>query len=262
MTFRSSEFFLSKSALLACEFVARNSFFRKRGAMDREGVGSSACMTSKDGDEGARVLELEPLVDKSSQFPSNLIFGGVESTLNRLSKWLVSGVVGFVILWKHDAESLWAIVGSVINAGISIILKRILNQERPFFNLRSDPGMPSTHAQSIFFGVIFVVLSTVEGLGLNVLTLILGGLTFGIGSYLSWLRVSQRLHTPSQVVVGAGLGFSFSVAWFWSWKAFVLEEFNSLVWVRVLVILGAAVCSLGFLVHVVRTWFTDRAVSP
>lgn len=63
-----------------------------------------------------------------------------------------------MILWKHDAEVLWAATGSILNSYISITLKQILNHERPS-GLRSDPGMPSSHAQSIFYVSVFALLS-------------------------------------------------------------------------------------------------------
>ena len=67
---------------------------------------------------------------------------------------------GAVLLGRHDAEALWAAMGSVLNTVLSVALKRVLNQERPVANVRSDPGMPSSHAQSIFFTFSFVVLSS------------------------------------------------------------------------------------------------------
>lgn len=76
------------------------------------------------------------------------------------SKWLVFALFSTIILWRHNAESLWAAMGSIINAMLSVILKRILNHERPVSTLRSDPGMPSSHAQSIFFMVVFAILSS------------------------------------------------------------------------------------------------------
>jgi membrane-associated phospholipid phosphatase len=50
-------------------------------------------------------------------------------------------------------------MGSVLNSMLSMVLKRILNQERPVSTLRSDPGMPSSHSQSIFFTVVFTIVS-------------------------------------------------------------------------------------------------------
>ncbi|KAJ6670124.1 PALMITOYL-PROTEIN THIOESTERASE/DOLICHYLDIPHOSPHATASE 1 [Salix viminalis] len=68
-------------------------------------------------------------------------------------------VFGAIILWRHDAKAMWAALGSVVNSILSVILKRILNQERPDSASRSDPGMPSSHGQSIFFTVVFAILS-------------------------------------------------------------------------------------------------------
>ncbi|KAK2965908.1 hypothetical protein RJ640_011155 [Escallonia rubra] len=136
-------------------------------------------------DEGVRAFEQEVLMDGSSEFrPSVVVATGLESTLNRLSKWLVAALFSTAILWRHDAEALWAASGSVLNAGLSNTLKQIVNQERPVSTLGSGPGMPSSHAQSIFFAVVFVIVSMVEWLGLNGLTVALTGLLLALGSYL------------------------------------------------------------------------------
>lgn len=76
------------------------------------------------------------------------------------SKWLVAAVFGIILLLRHDGEALWAASGSVVNAGLSTVLKRVLNQERPVSTIRSDPGMPSSHAQSIFYTVMFCIVSS------------------------------------------------------------------------------------------------------
>ncbi|KAI8542500.1 hypothetical protein RHMOL_Rhmol08G0142600 [Rhododendron molle] len=207
------------------------------------------------GDEAAAAFEHESFIN---EFRPNSTAEGLEATLNRLSKWLVAALFGAVLICRHDAEALWAAIGSVLNTGLSTILKRVLNQERPVSNLRSDPGMPSSHAQSIFFIVIFVVVSMFQWLGANGLAITLSGLALAFGSYLSWLRVSQHLHTISQVVVGAVLGSAFSILWFWSWDAIVLKAFISSLWVRIVVILGATMFCVGFLIHIVRHWVMDQ----
>lgn len=71
----------------------------------------------------------------------------------------MTALFGLLLLWRRDPEALWAASGSVINAGLSTVLKRILNQERPIANIRSDPGMPSSHAQAISFAVMFAIVS-------------------------------------------------------------------------------------------------------
>ncbi|EPS62453.1 hypothetical protein M569_12336 [Genlisea aurea] len=180
---------------------------------------------------------------------------GLEATLNSLSKWLVSGVFVAMILLRHDAEALWGSIGAFINVLLSIQLKIILNQQRPFPNSRADPGMPSSHAQTIFFAVGFLNLTLIEqGGGVNAVTTTLGGLALITGCYFSWLRVSQQFHTVSQVMVGAMLGSVFVVLWFWCWHAFVFNVFVTVMWLRIVVLAVAIAFSAGFLLHVWRKW--------
>jgi dolichyldiphosphatase len=77
----------------------------------------------------------------------------------RQSKWLVAGCFTLAVLWKHDAEIIWISLGAVANSLLSMILKKMLNHERPSSALRSDPGMPSSHAQSIFYAATVLILS-------------------------------------------------------------------------------------------------------
>lgn len=235
-----SDFFSSKNKALSknmTELVRMSAF--------RGGNGS-------DSEESTGLFQREAVIDGLNEFQSGLLADGLEASLNRLSKWLVAAVFGAVILWRHDAEAMWAVLGSVVNSILSVILKRIFNQERPDSTLRSDPGMPSSHGQSIFFTVVFAILSVVEWLGVNGFSLILGALILAFGTYLTWLRVSQGLHTISQVAAGAAVGFIFSIFWFWSWDAFVLKAFISSLSVRIIVIIAAAASCLGFLVYVIR----------
>lgn len=76
------------------------------------------------------------------------------------SKWIISGLFLGLVLMRHDGEAWWALIGAVFNDTLSIGLKRVLNQERPDANMRSDPGMPSSHAQSIFYIFNFMMLSS------------------------------------------------------------------------------------------------------
>ncbi|XP_050383297.1 lipid phosphate phosphatase epsilon 2, chloroplastic [Argentina anserina] len=205
-------------------------------------------------DEAVRVLQREECFDGSEDSGPGFAENGIESTLNRLSKWLVSGLFGLVILCRHDGEAMWALMGSVMNSTLSVVLKKILNQQRPVPSLRSEPGMPSSHSQSIFYIFMFTIFSIVEWLGMNEISMITCALAFASGAYLSWLRVSQRLHTTSQVVVGAAIGTIFCIVWYWSWNAVVREAFTSFLWVKVVVGFGAVGFCAGFLLYVFRYW--------
>ncbi|KAE8664248.1 Lipid phosphate phosphatase epsilon 2 [Hibiscus syriacus] len=192
---------------------------------------------SRDGDDGIQVLEVE----QESLIAGSIRVQSFEATLNRLSKWLVAAALfGGVILWRHDAEALWMAMGSIVNALLSVVLKRVLNQERPVAGLKSDPGMPSSHTQSIFFTVVFTIASILEWQGINEFSVCISVLALAFGSYFSWLRVSQKLHTINQIIVGAVVGSIFSILWYISWDAVVLEAFNSSLLVRVIVLLACA----------------------
>nr|GMD51450.1 lipid phosphate phosphatase epsilon 2, chloroplastic [Ipomoea batatas]GMD53347.1 lipid phosphate phosphatase epsilon 2, chloroplastic [Ipomoea batatas]GMD54820.1 lipid phosphate phosphatase epsilon 2, chloroplastic [Ipomoea batatas] len=75
---------------------------------------------------------------------------------------------------------------------------------------------------------------------------------------LSWLRISQKLHTVNQVLVGAAIGLGFSVIWLWLWDAFMLEAFTSFLWVRIIVVLAAGGLCSGFVIYVIRHWVLDE----
>ncbi|XP_023640086.1 lipid phosphate phosphatase epsilon 2, chloroplastic isoform X2 [Capsella rubella] len=210
----------------------------------------------RDGEEPFRAIEQEAFINTSSEL-HNDAGGGIEAVANRLSKWIVAALFGSVLLLRHDGAALWAVIGSVSNSALSVALKRILNQERPVATLRSDPGMPSSHAQSISFISVFTVLSVMEWLGTNELSLFLSGLVLALASYFTWLRVSQKLHTTSQVVVGAIVGSVYSTLWYVTWNSLVLEAFTSSFSVQVAVSLVAAASALGFAVYVLLNWFKD-----
>ncbi|CAE6264057.1 unnamed protein product [Arabidopsis arenosa] len=216
----------------------------------------------RDGEEQVQALEQEALIKNSSL--DELVAdadadagGGIEAIANRLSKWIVAALFGSVLLLRHDGAALWAVIGSVSNSALSVALKRLLNQERPVATLRSDPGMPSSHAQSISFISVFSLFSVMEWLGTNVLSLFLSGLILALGSYFTWLRVSQKLHTTSQVVVGAIVGSVYSTVWYVTWNSLVLEAFTSSFSVQIAVFLVAAASALGFAVYVLLNWFKD-----
>ncbi|PRQ47554.1 putative phosphatidate phosphatase [Rosa chinensis] len=114
---------------------------------------------------------------------------GLETTVDRLwlgfccvqSKWLVPGLFAVGILCRHDAEAMWAAVGYLANTMLAIMIKRILTQER---RAASGVSVPSLHAQSIFYIVIFAISSVVHSLGINVITLTMSGFALAFSSYL------------------------------------------------------------------------------
>ncbi|KAL5704695.1 dolichyldiphosphatase [Ranunculus cassubicifolius] len=202
-------------------------------------IRASATVRSYD-EDGHGVMEKEgTLTNEYPKINSNLTSIGWESTVDRFSKWLLAILFGAFFIWKHDAESSWAAMGSVVNFCLSVALKYLLNQQRPVPTLRSNPGMPSSHAQIVFYAVSYVTLSMIRFRGLTMATMLFGAFILASGSYISWLRVSQKHHTISQVCVGAVTGAVFSIFWFQAWHACVLKAFDASLSVQYIVALGS-----------------------
>ncbi|KAG2248149.1 hypothetical protein Bca4012_088623 [Brassica carinata] len=114
----------------------------------------------RDGSEQSGSVKQEASINGSPEIQYETVTGrGIEAIVNSLSTWVVSILFASIILLRRDGTALWGIIGSVSNSALSVVLKRILNQARPATTSRPDPEMSSTHAQSISFIFVFVVLS-------------------------------------------------------------------------------------------------------
>ncbi|XP_039125008.1 lipid phosphate phosphatase epsilon 2, chloroplastic-like [Dioscorea cayenensis subsp. rotundata] len=248
----------SKNPILMLGFLSKRRLWKSLRVSDQKSMPELVPIGKFGGSDGAEE-ETEMILgnDSSTQRRG---FGRAEfdSFFNRVSKWLVAFLFGLAILWKHDAEVSWAVMGAVINSGLSVTLKRVLNHQRPVSGLRSDPGMPSSHAQSLFYAAVLGIISLLQWKGINFITVSMAVFTLAFGSYLTWLRVSQRLHTISQVVVGGMLGSACAITWVWLWHSFVHRAFTSSVWAGIIVLIGSALFCVVFLFHVVQHWFTDE----
>lgn len=99
--------------------------------------------------------------------------------------------------------------------------QRIRRQKRRKLYLRTDYGMPSSHAQLVAFFVCYISLQLVlmepEGSpGQWFLILLLQLYAWSV----VWSRIQVGRHSVSQVLVGAAIGAVFGMVWFaiWSWK--------------------------------------------
>ena len=75
------------------------------------------------------------------------------------TKWLVSGSAFIVLLVRRDAATVTFLCGAIGNALLSKVLKRLINAARPAGARLSDPGMPSSHAQSLSYFAVFLALT-------------------------------------------------------------------------------------------------------
>jgi len=131
--------------------------------------------------------------------------------INESTKWVVSALVFGILLGRRDETTAWCIIGGVITAILCRMLKFIINASRPS-SIKSDPGMPSSHASTLAFLSAFPSLLVLQGQhGLSSF-LIAWSLPMG-GIFLTSLRVILGYHTVPQVVVGWILGTTMAYVW-------------------------------------------------
>jgi dolichyldiphosphatase len=76
--------------------------------------------------------------------------------LAKRTRVLISLIAAFTLIYRHDALAIMTLAGAIANALLGKVLKRIIKEERPPGAPVSDPGMPSSHANSIFFFFSFL----------------------------------------------------------------------------------------------------------
>ena len=97
------------------------------------------------------------------------------------------------------------LIAAVLNAGLSKLLKRVANVQRPDGSSLLDPGMPSSHGMSLGFIATSLLLTECS------FGVVLGTIFF-VYSSLSY-RLRMKYHTVGQLVVGLMLGSGNSFFW-------------------------------------------------
>ena len=135
------------------------------------------------------------------------------------TKWIVSAAAVGTLLFRRDVETASCMVGALCNAFAAKILKRLFNAARPNGAVLSDPGMPSSHAQSLFFFASYLSLVARERLpqlshaSPRSLSIAMPTGIFAVAGYLAYLRVHAGLHTPAQVIAGGCFGATAGAGW-------------------------------------------------
>jgi len=74
--------------------------------------------------------------------------------VNKATKYAVTlATFVSVVTWPDRLLACWVLVGAVTNAFVNKALKYVLNHARPSSGMhaKTDPGMPSSHAQSLAY---------------------------------------------------------------------------------------------------------------
>lgn len=170
--------------------------------------------------QAAQVGEMDPRGARTSHAAPG---GSFKEAVQRITypvgkstKWVVSAAVAYTLATRRDIPTLSFVVGSLMNGVLSKVLKRLLNQKRPDTATQTDPGMPSSHAQSLFFLGTYAMLALGGGTPpswLPVSVPAAQGLLLAYITTASLWRVLVGFHTTAQVAVGAAVGTATARAW-------------------------------------------------
>jgi membrane-associated phospholipid phosphatase len=133
------------------------------------------------------------------------------------TRTLVAGTAAAVLLWRRDALAISVLTGAIGNAILSKVLKRIIKERRPDGAPVSDPGMPSSHAMSLFFFASYLSAAAIVWLPDSVSIVARATACMFLGVFAvnsaTW-RVEAGLHTSAQVLVGSVIGSIDGLLWF------------------------------------------------
>ena len=124
------------------------------------------------------------------------------------AKVIVSSTAMMFVLLSSSWIPLYYINGAVVNAILSKVLKNVFRVPRPALANEGGYGMPSSHAQSLFYFV--TILSCLGSKNIPKDNRIYGYIGFAFtltyAVTASTWRVVTHLHTYTQTIVGAILG--------------------------------------------------------
>jgi len=127
--------------------------------------------------------------------------------------WFIS----IVLLSYNSRICIAFIIGSLLNQELNSVLKILIKQPRPSGQIRNlidndiftgahVYGMPSGHAQTLFFSVSFLYY-VIENFYILIGLLFIGGLTI----YQRW---KYHRHSLLQLIVGSTIGWSFGYGFY------------------------------------------------
>ena len=144
-------------------------------------------------------------------------------SINNATKWTVSAATALVLFRNRaDPATRFAVVGSVVAAFLTKVLKKLVNESRPSEARKKDPGMPSSHAQSLAFlstsAARAILVSSNNGKGTIFFPFLTpaaasAALVLAAAMLLATLRVTLGYHTWPQVVAGGVLGCLLALGW-------------------------------------------------
>eukprot|EP01038_Epipyxis_sp_PR26KG_P013657 gene13657-18329_t len=137
------------------------------------------------------------------------------NVIGKSAKYIVAGTAAIVMLQSDSWIPVSYVIAGCLNALLSKLAKAILKQPRPVGANKTGYGMPSSHAQSIFFfsfiisikfGEYISSLSSINPKIQFASTAFIGLLLFSYSFFACYWRIKSKFHDYSQTIIGALFG--------------------------------------------------------
>jgi dolichyldiphosphatase len=128
----------------------------------------------------------------------------IEGVVGGTAKFFVAAVSTYTVMATPTWLPIYVIIGAVLNGFVGKLVKRVVRQPRPAGSRKKGNGMPSSHAQTLFyFTTVLALLSRNAAAAVSPFVW-LSALVYSVVA--TSYRVTSQLHTFPQTVVGAALG--------------------------------------------------------
>ncbi|CAH2104797.1 unnamed protein product [Euphydryas editha] len=168
-------------------------------------------------------IEWQPLSLTLVEYPKGDLLGKFFAFMSLAPFGIGAGFVT-LILFRRDLHTIAFFFGTLVNEVLNIILKHLICEARPLSrgHLYNEYGMPSSHAQFVWFFSIYVLYffairlhhinnnSIISALW----RIIIVGSCLILSLIVSIGRVYLHYHTTAQVIVGGIIGVIFATIWF------------------------------------------------
>ena len=102
------------------------------------------------------IMDCKPTQSKENLKSSQSM---IQQIIGKSAKHCVIAAVCLVIYLSDSCLPIFYVIGGILNAILSKILKKIIKEPRPKGAPKAGHGMPSSHAQSIFYFASVLVVS-------------------------------------------------------------------------------------------------------
>ncbi|CAL1683113.1 unnamed protein product [Lasius platythorax] len=166
-------------------------------------------------------LEWIPLSLTLVEYPQGDLFGKALAVLSLMPFAIIAGFIT-LILFRRDLHTIVFFSGIIINDCINFVLKHTIREARPMKRdgLYVEYGMPSTHAQFMWFFAAYATLFIYFRLNYNCTiaerfwrTIVAVGCII-TAILVTYSRVYLVYHSNTQVFFGALIGLALGTAWF------------------------------------------------